>query len=44
MKRVGLKYHIGSKAAAVAPMCSVKKVLLTISQNSQESIYARVSF
>ena len=44
MKRVGLKYHIGSKAETVAPMCSVKKVLLTISQNSQENTYARVSF
>ena len=29
---------------AVTRRCSVKKVLLKISQNSQEKIYARVSF
>ena len=28
----------------VARMCSVKKVFLEISQNSQENTYARVSF
>ena len=35
-------FKIGAKA--VARMCSVKKVLLKISQNSLENNYARVSF
>ena len=29
---------------AVAKKCSVKKVFLEISQNSQENTYARISF
>ena len=32
------------KTEAVAPRCSVKKVLLEILQNSQENTCARVSF
>ena len=32
------------KAEAVTQMCSVKKMFLVISQNSQESTWARVSF
>ena len=32
------------KSEAVAPTCSVKKVFLEISQNSQENTCARVSF
>ena len=32
------------KAEAVAQRCSVKKVFLEISQNSQENTFARVSF
>ena len=31
-------------AEAAVQRCSVKKVFLEISQNSQESIYARASF
>ena len=34
----------GSAQEAVAQKCSVKKVFLKISQNSQENICARVSF
>ena len=38
----GMQFSIYTKA--VAQKCSVKKVFLEISQNSQESTCARVSF
>ena len=39
-----LAYLIVVKAEAVTQTCSVKKVFLEISQNSQEKTCARVSF
>ena len=36
--------HYLNKSKAVAQTCSVKKVFLVISQNSQENTCARVSF
>ena len=36
--------YLFPKAETVAQRCSVKKMFLEISQNSQENTYARVSF
>ena len=44
VKYITRNFELQLKAEAVAQMCSVKKVLLEILQNSQESTRARVSF
>ena len=41
---VGYIIHGNHASEAVVQRCSVKKVLLEISQNSREHTYARVSF
>ena len=44
MKYITRNFELQLKAEAVAQMCSVKKVLLEILQNSQESTCARIFF
>ena len=44
MNKFALYTYISKHTKAVARTCSVKKVLLKISQNSQEITGARVSF
>ena len=41
---LGKKILFEAPSGAVARRCSVKKVFLEISQNSQENTFARVSF